>query len=127
MEAAVLIVDDAVSVRWIVGKVFQQKGFKVFEAVNGKEGLKFLDSHPIDLVIVDLNMPEMNGLEFITKVKENPNYADLPIVVLTGESNAQLLNIAKEHGAAGWVIKPFNPVKFLDSIEDLVPRLFQPD
>ncbi|NPV00723.1 MAG: response regulator [Brevinematales bacterium] len=125
MGAAVLIVDDAVSVRWIVGKVFQQRNFIVYEAVNGIEGLKILNSHPIDLVIVDLNMPEMNGLEFITKVKENLDYADLPIVVLTGESNAQLLNIAKEHGAAGWIIKPFNPEKFVDSIEELAPHLFQ--
>jgi two-component system chemotaxis response regulator CheY len=120
----VLIVDDAVSVRWLVGKVFRQNGFHVFEAVNGLEGLKTLAANKIDLILVDLNMPEMNGMEFMTKVKLNPVYNGIPVIIISGESNPQLLEIAKQSGAAGWIIKPFNPEILVDNIRDLVPTLF---
>jgi two-component system, chemotaxis family, chemotaxis protein CheY len=115
MKAA--IIDDSRAMRMIIGRTLKELGFEVIEAANGREGLDCLKNDPeADLVLVDWNMPEMNGLEFVLALRGSQHLCHLPIVVVTSETEASQAERALEAGANEYVTKPF-------SKEDLVDRL----
>ncbi|NPV00731.1 MAG: response regulator [Brevinematales bacterium] len=124
MGKSILIVDDSTSMRWVIRMTLQDKGFKVVEAVNGKDGLSKLAINDIDLVISDLHMPEMDGFEFIRNIRSNQKYRYLPVLVLTTEANPELQQEAKNAGATAWIMKPFTAEKLLIVIQKLVPAMF---
>jgi two-component system chemotaxis response regulator CheY len=116
----VLIVDDSGSVRQQVSMVLRRAGFAMLEAADGKEGLAVIDSDAyIDLVICDVNMPNMNGLEMVQLVKRRPEHQRLPILMLTTEGQPALVKRAKEAGAIGWIVKPFVPGQLVQAAERL--------
>jgi len=106
----VLIVDDSSTVRQQVSVALLEAGFDVLEAADGVQGAEAIENHDdLALVICDVNMPHMNGVEMVRRIKSSPRHETLPIVMLTTEGQPRLIREAKEAGAAGWIVKPFVP------------------
>jgi two-component system, chemotaxis family, chemotaxis protein CheY len=120
MEKTILIVDDSESIREVVSFTLESEGFKVLVGVDGKDALKFLDGSSIDLIITDLHMPVMNGIELIREVRQMETYNRIPILFLTTESQTAKKMEAKEAGATGWIIKPFVPAKLVAAINKVI-------
>lgn len=110
MGKKVLIVDDSATVRQQVAVALAGAGFDVIEAVDGLDGMQRIAESPdLALVVSDINMPRMNGIEMLQSLKKEPKYAKIPIVVLTTEGQPELIQSAKAAGAKGWIVKPFKP------------------
>lgn len=107
MTKTILCVDDSPSVRQMVKLTLTGAGYTVIQAEDGAEGLRVAATAQANLIITDLNMPNMNGLQFIREVRKLPAYAGVPILFLTTESDAALKQEAKAAGATGWITKPF--------------------
>lgn len=108
MAYSVLIVDDSRPMRSAIIRTLKRSGyarFEIFEAENGVEALKLLESAWIDLIMTDYNMPEMNGLEFIHAVKANPNTKEIPLVLISAEENESRSREFKKAGAAAHITK----------------------
>nr|HEX4318928.1 response regulator [Kofleriaceae bacterium] len=101
----VLVVDDSATVRQQVGTALVQAGFQVVEAVDGLDALDKVSGAA--MVICDVNMPRMNGLEMIERMHADPAYTSVPVLMLTTEGQPALIQRAKKAGAKGWVVKPF--------------------
>lgn len=114
----VLVVDDSRAIRRIIGEIMKQIGFEVSEAGNGLEALQRLEELGApDLVLVDWNMPEMNGLDFIKAVRANPNYSDLPLMMVTTETEMERMALAFMAGVNEYVMKPFDKATILDKLQ----------
>ena len=110
MGSRVLIIDDSKTARKEVVRVVHNHGILTLEAQNGREALEVLAEKPdIRLVFCDVNMPEMNGIEFLEAVKKDEKFDKLPIVMLTSEATQDVMKRAKELGVTGWIIKPADP------------------
>lgn len=120
MPKTILIVDDSESIREVVNFALETEGYNVLIGVDGKDALKHLNGQPIDLVITDLHMPEMDGIELIKQIRGNSNYQRIPILFLTTESQTAKKMEAKEAGATGWIIKPFVPAKLIAAINKVI-------
>lgn len=122
MSKTVLVVDDSVSMRQMVAFTLKQKQLAVVEGGNGKEALERLKSHKVDLIITDLNMPEMDGITFIRHVRASAGpHKFVPILMLTTESQDSKKAEGKAAGATGWLVKPFVPEKLLQVIAKVMP------
>jgi two-component system chemotaxis response regulator CheY len=121
VPATGLIVDDSISVRQMVAYTLSQAGFTVLEAGNGEEGLRVLDGRRIDVIITDLNMPVMDGIAFIRAVRARAATRFTPVLMLTTESQATKKAEGKSAGATGWIVKPFQPDRLLDTIRRVLP------
>jgi len=120
MKKRVLVVDDSRSVRQQVASALTQVGFDVIEADDGQAGAETIErDRTIKVVICDVNMPRMNGLDMLAKVKSSPANAALAIVMLTTEGQPALMKRAKESGAKGWMVKPFNAAQLVALVEKL--------
>lgn len=120
MGKLILIVDDSASVRQQVGMALGQAGFEIVEAADGKEGVAAVENNPnISMVVADVNMPNMDGLEMVGVVKSNPANKALPIIMLTTEGQPALIKKAKEAGAIGWIVKPFNASQLVATVKKL--------
>lgn len=116
----VLIVDDSATVRQQVGGALRQAGFEVVEAVDGQNGAETIEStSDIALVVCDVNMPRMNGMQMLERVKGGGKHPNLPIVMLTTESRPDLIQQAKSLGAKGWIIKPFKADLLVKAVNQL--------
>lgn len=120
MEKMVLIVDDSATVRQQVAMVLRQAGFATTHATDGREGLAALDAdRSIAMVICDVNMPNMGGLEMVARVKTRAEFKSLPILMLTTEGHPSLVKQAKDAGAVGWVVKPFDATLLVKTVQHL--------
>jgi two-component system chemotaxis response regulator CheY len=122
MNLNILIVDDSSTMRFMLKKIIQMSGVAVeryYEAGNGKEGLEVLEAHWIDLIMLDLNMPQMGGLEFINRVRALAMYAKLPIIVVSTESSQTRIEEIQSKGIA-FIHKPFTPEKVRDVVTTLL-------
>lgn len=119
MSAKILVVDDSVSVRQQVRVTLEQQGFDVVEACDGLEGVATIAGGNIDCVVCDVNMPNMNGIEMIKKVKSDPTNEALPILMLTTEGAKELIMQAKAAGASGWIVKPFKADLLVAAVQKL--------
>lgn len=121
MPAKVLVVDDSRTIRQQVGSALTEAGYQVVEAENGAEGLAAVGAQrDIALVICDINMPKMNGLEMLAAVKNDASNAALPVVMLTTEGKTELIQQAKRNGAKGWLVKPFKPDQLVAVVRRIV-------
>lgn len=120
MAKTILIVDDSESIREVVSFTLENAGYDVLIGVDGKDALKFFDGRDIDLLITDLHMPEMNGIELIKEVRTMDAYKRVPILFLTTESQKEKKMEAKNAGATGWIIKPFVPAKLLAALSKVM-------
>lgn len=118
--ATVLAVDDSPSIRQMIKIVLSPAGHTVVEAADGAEGLAKAKAGAIDLVITDLNMPVMNGIEMIRQLRTVPVCAGVPILFLSTESDESVKQQAKSAGATGWITKPFKPEQLLAVVSKLV-------
>jgi two-component system chemotaxis response regulator CheY len=109
----ILTVDDSASMRQLVSFTLRDAGFKVIEAVDGNDALARMNGVKIDLVITDLNMPNLNGIELIRRIRTLPPHKYIPIVMLTTESHATQKAAGREAGASGWIVKPFQTSQLL--------------
>ncbi|MBI5893035.1 MAG: response regulator [Deltaproteobacteria bacterium] len=120
MSKTVLIVDDSTSMRQMVSFTLKDAGYEVVGAVHGKDGLAKLNDAKASMVITDLNMPEMDGIEFIKQVRSNAAFKFTPIVMLTTESQETKKQEGKQAGASGWIVKPFTPEQLIDIVKKFV-------
>jgi two-component system chemotaxis response regulator CheY len=118
--ATILTVDDSPSVRQMIKLVLGPAGHTVVEAGDGAEGLAKAKAQSFDLVITDLNMPVMNGMQMIRGLRALPAFMGVPIVFLTTESDDAVKQEAKAAGATGWITKPFKPEQLLAVVAKLV-------
>ncbi len=120
MGKRILIADDSESIREVLAFSLSNAGYEVMMACDGLDALKYFDGRSIDLVLTDYHMPNLNGLELIAKVRTMNNYKYLPILVLTTESQSELIREAKNAGATGWLMKPFNTEKLLLTLRKVI-------
>jgi len=120
MAKTILIADDSESMRDVVSYTLVNAGYKVLAGIDGKDAMKYLDGSPIDLVVTDLHMPNMDGIELIKNIRSNPAYQYIPIIFLTTESQQNKKDEAKAAGATGWIVKPFVPEKLLATIQKVI-------
>ena len=106
--AKILTVDDAATIRGPLKLILEELGHQVFDFENGRVALEFAHQNSVDLVITDLNMPEMDGVTLISHLRNLDNYKSIPILVMTTESSDDKKKEAKSVGASGWLTKPFS-------------------
>jgi two-component system chemotaxis response regulator CheY len=117
LSRTILTVDDSRTMRDMLHMALTDAGFRVLQAVDGVEGLEMLDSQERpDVIITDINMPRLDGFGFIEGVRRDARHRATPILVLTTESDGAKKNRAREAGATGWIIKPFNPEKLVEAV-----------
>ena len=117
MPKTILTVDDSSTMRQMVGVTLKNSGFEVLEAADGVEALeKFRKSPTVDLVLTDLNMPRMDGLELTRQIRALASGRAVPIILLTTESSPDMKLRGKSAGATGWIVKPFQPKQLLEVI-----------
>ncbi|AXQ14070.1 MULTISPECIES: response regulator [Shewanella] len=116
----ILAVDDSASMRQMVSFTLKTAGFDVTEANNGEEALKVAQGREFDLVISDVNMPIMDGIELIRNLRELPNYKFVPMLMLTTESTTDKKQQGRAAGATGWIVKPFNPDQLLATVRKVL-------
>lgn len=119
MGKKILAIDDMKTLRDLLGKVLRTAGYEVVEAVDGVDGLEKFSMHKPDLVISDLNMPNLDGIGFVAGAREKPEGKSVPILILTTETNDNLKQRAKQVGATGWLTKPFNPQRLTKLVDQL--------
>jgi two-component system chemotaxis response regulator CheY len=117
MAKCILVVDDSETVRQVLQLTLVNAGFDVVEAEDGLEALDKLSHHSVDMMITDLNMPNMDGLDLIKKVREDGTHRFTPIVMLTTESSEEKKLAGREAGASGWIVKPFKPEQLLKVVK----------
>jgi len=105
--ANILIIDDSPTMRKMIKLALKSLNITVLEANNGIEGIELLNREQVDLVMTDLNMPEMNGFDFLKYMRQNENYKNTPILIVSTESKPEILNTAKELGVSEYLKKPF--------------------
>jgi len=116
----ILTVDDSSSVRQMVGFTLRKAGYEVAEAVDGRDGLAKIAAGKFDLIITDLNMPNVDGIELIVSVRKIPEYRFVPILMLSTESQAEKKDAGRKAGATGWIVKPFNADQLVAVVQKLV-------
>ena len=120
MAKTIMVVDDSISVRQVVGMALENAGYEVIEAEDGQDALKKLTGTKIHLIISDVNMPNMNGIEFVKAAKQLPAYKFTPIIMLTTESGEDKKVQGQAAGAKAWVVKPFQPAQLLNAVSKLI-------
>jgi len=125
MESDILVVDDSAAIRKILQRVLRQTGMAIHaihEAGDGQEALALLAEHPVDLVLTDINMPKMDGLQLLASLKASPQSRNIPVVMITTEGGETKVAEAVKLGAAGYVRKPFTA----DQIKEKLAGILEP-
>lgn len=117
---SILAVDDSASMRQMVSFTLKSAGYTVVEAVDGQDAYEKASGRGFDLVLTDQNMPRMDGISLTKKLRENPNFKQTPILILTTESSDQMKQAGRVAGATGWLVKPFDPAKLLEVIKKVI-------
>lgn len=119
MAQTILVIDDSTSLRQVVAMTLQGAGYEVLQAGDGQAALEFLDGRKIGMAVCDVNMPRMNGIEFVKAAKALPAYRFLPILMLTTEGQDAKKEEGKAAGAKAWMLKPFVPATLLNAVSKL--------
>lgn len=120
MAKTILVVDDSLSIRQVVGIALRGAGYDVIEACNGQDALSKMTGDKIHLIISDVNMPVMDGISFLKEVKNHPKYKFTPVIMLTTEAGQDKMAEGRAAGAKAWIVKPFQPPQLLDAVAKLV-------
>jgi two-component system chemotaxis response regulator CheY len=121
MPKKILTIDDSKTIRDMLMLTLADAGFDVLQAVDGQDGIEVLGDQRVDVVITDINMPKMDGYEVIRCLRRSPVHKSTPILVLTTESDKDKRNLAREAGATGWMVKPFDPERLVATIRKVSP------
>ena len=118
-----MIVDDSLIVRQQVNAALSQSSVELIEAMDGDDALKKLQASPdVDLVICDVNMPKLNGLEMLERLRKTPNIAHIAVLMLTTEGQPEYIAKAKSLGAKGWMVKPFKAELLVAAVKKLTTQ-----
>jgi two-component system, chemotaxis family, chemotaxis protein CheY len=120
MGKIIMTADDSASVRQMVGFTLKQNGYEVVEAVDGKDALNKLNSQKVDMLITDLNMPNLDGIGLIKGVRAGAVNKFIPIIMLTTESQDSKKGEGKAAGATGWIVKPFKPEQLISVVKKVL-------
>ncbi len=123
MSKRILTIDDSKTMRDMLMLTLAEAGFDVIQAVDGQDGLDVLgkEKEQIDVIITDINMPRMDGYEVIRNLRRDPAHKTTPILVLTTESDTDKKNLARDAGATGWMVKPFDPERLVATVRKVAP------
>ncbi len=116
MQKTILVVNDSSITTRIICTSLQKEGFMTIPALDGKDALPLLDSYKFDLVITDLNMPEMDGIELTKLIRNHPNYKYIPVIFLSGNEEIDKTKEAREAGSSAWITMPYDARKMLLAI-----------
>jgi two-component system chemotaxis response regulator CheY len=116
----VMTIDDSASVRKMVSYTLKGVGYEVVEAADGFEALDKLGETEVNVLVVDVNMPRMGGLEFVRKVREIPSHVSTPVIMLTTESAEDSIEEGKAAGASAWMVKPFSPEQLVEVVRKVL-------
>lgn len=116
----ILAVDDSTSMREVVQLTLKMAGYQVTQATDGAEALKAAQERQFDLVLTDVNMPNMNGIELIRALRALPGYKHTPILTLTTEKDITMRHEGRSAGATGWIVKPFLPDKLIQTLNNVL-------
>ena len=120
MSKTIMIVDDSASLRQVVSIALKGAGYNVVEACDGRDALGKLNGQKIHLIISDVNMPNMDGITFVTEAKKLPAYKFTPVIMLTTEASEAKKQAGQAAGAKAWVVKPFQPAQMLAAVSKLI-------
>jgi two-component system chemotaxis response regulator CheY len=120
MGKVIMTVDDSASVRQMVSFTLQKAGYEVITAIDGNDALSKLQGASINLVITDLNMPNLDGIGLIRQLRANARYKFMPIIMLTTESQMEKKQAGKAAGATGWIVKPFQPEQLVAVVKKVL-------
>lgn len=126
MAFSILIVDDSMPMRAVIKKTIKAAGYgnaDFIEAENGRHALELLNVSWVDIVLTDFNMPEMNGLEMISRMKENELFEQTPVVVISTEGSQEKIDEFIKQGASGYIKKPFTPEQLRDILTQLLGEI----
>jgi two-component system, chemotaxis family, chemotaxis protein CheY len=121
MSKHVMAVDDSKTMRDMVSFTLRDAGFRVTLAEDGQQAVTLLSSAQVDLIITDLNMPNMDGVALIRNVRSDPRHRAVPILMLTTEADPSKKAEGRAAGATGWIVKPFQPDKLIDVVHRVCP------
>lgn len=121
MTKRVMTVDDSATVRQVLHMTLEGAGYQVFQAEDGQDALTKMSVQEIDLLVTDLNMPNMDGIELIKQIRQSPGKRFMPIIMLTSESHPDKKQEGKAAGASGWIVKPFKPAQLLAVVRMICP------
>jgi len=116
MSNTVMVVDDSSSFRTVVTLALKRVGYGVVEASDGRDAVRKLDAQPIDLIVCDVNMPEMDGISFVRHVRGTVKHRRTPVIMLTTETSDAKKQAGRDVGANAWITKPFQPSKLVEMV-----------
>jgi two-component system chemotaxis response regulator CheY len=119
MAKTIMVVDDSISIRQVVGLALKQAGYDVIEGCDGRDALAKLTGQKVNLIISDVNMPNMDGISFVRELKTRPAYKFTPVLMLTTESQEDKKEQGKAAGAKAWMVKPFKPEALVAAVQKL--------
>ena len=120
MTKCIMTVDDSVSVRQMVSFTLKNAGYETIEASDGKDALSKLNGSGINMIVTDLNMPNLDGIGLIKEIRAKSEYKFIPIIMLTTESQDNKKQEGKSAGATGWIVKPFKPDQLLAVVKKVL-------
>lgn len=121
MAIRILVVDDSITIRMFIRQTLEPAGYEVVEAADGAEALDSLEKSTVDMMITDLNMPGLDGLELVRQARGKAGLESIPMVLLTTESGKKHREEGRAAGATGWIVKPVSRHDLLAVVEDLLP------
>lgn len=121
VDYTILVVEDSAPMRQLISYTLKGAGYQVIEALDGKDAINKIEGKQIDLVISDLNMPNINGLELLKYLRDHDSFKSTPVVMLTTESQFSKVVEAKQSGINAWIIKPFEASRLIDTVKNLLP------
>ncbi|RMH43000.1 MAG: response regulator [Deltaproteobacteria bacterium] len=120
MQKTVLVIDDSATVRTQLRQVLSGGGYRVLEAEDGARGIEQAEAHEVDMMIVDVNMPVMDGITMVSRLRQSPKHAATPIFMLTTEASRDVVARGKAAGANAWIVKPFKPDLLLKGVRKVL-------
>lgn len=120
MSKTIMIVDDAVSIRGLASMTLENAGYQVVEATDGRDALSKIERSRVHMVITDINMPNMSGIELVHALKADSRYRFIPVVILTKETEPELKRQGQVSGAKAWITKPFKPKTILGVVRKII-------
>lgn len=120
MMKRIMTIDDSKTMRDMLMLTLTEAGFDVLQAVDGQDGVDKLAGEEVDAVITDINMPKMDGYEVVRQLRANPRFSKTPILVLTTEAETEKRDLARKAGATGWMVKPFDPDRLVETVRKVI-------
>jgi two-component system, chemotaxis family, chemotaxis protein CheY len=120
MSKRIMIVDDSETMRMMVAFTLKEKGYEVVEAYDGRCALQKLKDGPVDMMITDVNMPNLDGIELVRKIREHEESRFMPVILLTTESRESKKQEGRAVGATGWMVKPFRSEQLIGLVRKVI-------